>query len=250
MIGIGTENFNINQSKQEFTNLLGSDAESWGMKFNGSLYHNSKAQSYNPIAGFTMGSIIGVHLDMWNGTLEYYLNRVPLGIAFTGLKNKVLYPMISSTAAHSIMKLTFARSDPYSLLLLSLKSLPTTTLSQLPPGLKCCGENCWWLFPKSKRLKTENKKSENSAPLHGIYVLIDSDEEEENENSAGCNLLAHRMRRVLENSRHRNFAVKSEGTPETRHHHRGEGTQEPRHFHSHGRPIRVYRHRLRNWMDY
>lgn len=238
MIGVGTENFNINQSNQEFINLLGSDGESWGMNFNGKLNHNKKEQNYSPIAGFTMGSIIGIHLDMWNGTLEYYLNRVPLGIAFTGLKNKVLYPMLSSTAAHSIMKLIFAHSEPYSLSLLSLKSLNVPSINSLPPGLKSCSENCWWLFPKSKRLKTESKKLENASPLHGIYVLIDSDEEEESENTTGCNLLAHRMKRVLENSRHRNFAVRSDANAESRH------------FHCHGRPVRVYRHRFRAWMDY
>lgn len=29
---------------------------------------------------FTQGDIIGVHVDLWSGTLEYYLNRKPLGM--------------------------------------------------------------------------------------------------------------------------------------------------------------------------
>lgn len=239
MIGVGTENFNINQLCQEFNNLLGFDNESWGMTFNGKLCHNKKVSDYHPIAGFTMGSIVGVHLDMWNGTLEYYLNRIPLGIAFTGLKNKILYPMLSSTAAHSIMKLTFAHSEPYSLSLLSLRSLKLPSVSNLPPGLKSCSENCWWLFPKSKRLKNESKKLDNGSPLHGnIRVLFDSDEEEENGNSTGYSVLAHRMKEVLENSRHRSIPVRSEGNLESRH------------FLCHGRPARVHRHRFRSWMDY
>jgi hypothetical protein len=28
---------------------------------------------------YGLGSIIGVHLDMWKGTLQFYLNRKPLG---------------------------------------------------------------------------------------------------------------------------------------------------------------------------
>jgi hypothetical protein len=34
-------------------------------------------QPYGPPYG--RGSIIGVHLDMWKGTLQFYLNRKPLG---------------------------------------------------------------------------------------------------------------------------------------------------------------------------
>lgn len=30
---------------------------------------------------YGLGSIIGVHLDMWKGTLQFYLNRKPLGSA-------------------------------------------------------------------------------------------------------------------------------------------------------------------------
>ena len=32
------------------------------------------------------GTIIGVHLDRWRGTLEFYLNRKPLGIAFSNIR--------------------------------------------------------------------------------------------------------------------------------------------------------------------
>ncbi|KAL0272937.1 UNVERIFIED_CONTAM: hypothetical protein PYX00_005738 [Menopon gallinae] len=241
MIGIGTENFNINQSNEQFCNLLGSDSESWGMKFDGRLYHNNKSQEYNSLAGFTIGSIIGVHLNMWSGSLEFYLNRVPLGVAFHGLKNKVLYPMLSSTAAHSIMKLIFAHSEPYSLSLLSVKLLNFPSVGNLPPGLKNYNKTCWWLFPKSSRIKTDNnnKKHDSPSPFPGIYVFIDSDEEDENENTSSCNLLTRRMRRVLENSRHRNPVIRSE-------------ISEPRPYLdvSYSRPIRCNRYRTRPRIDY
>jgi len=43
----------------------------------GYIQHKGKMQPYGPPYG--RGSIIGVHLDMWKGTLQFYLNRKPLG---------------------------------------------------------------------------------------------------------------------------------------------------------------------------
>ena len=234
MIGIGTENFNINQSNLEFCNLLGCDSESWGMRFDGTLHHNKKSSSYNLLAGFTMGSIIGVHLDMWNGKLEYYLNRIPLGVAFSGLQNKILYPLLSSTASHTVMKLIFAHSEPHSLSLISAKYLNEKTFSSLPPGLKLYSKTCWWLFPKSTRLKSD-KKFDLLPSLYSIDMLIDSDEEESS-NSTECNILAPRVRRVFEASAaHNSF--------------RSDNGAESRHFHSlaHVRPIR---YRSKTWLDH
>lgn len=204
MIGIGTENFNINQSNEQFYDLLGSDSESWGMKFDGRLYHNNESKDYNSLAGFTRGSIIGVHLNMWSGVLEFYLNRIPLGVAFCGLKNKVLYPMLSSTAPRSIMKLIFAHSEPYSLSLLSVKLLNFPTIDKLPPGLNHYNKTCWWLFPKSSRIKTDsnNKKACGLSLFPRIYVFIDRDEEDENENTSIYTFLDHLRDLCLEELYH------------------------------------------------
>lgn len=233
MIGIGTENFNINQANEEFRNLLGCDGESWGLTFLGSLHHNNKTQSYNPIAGFTMGSIIGVHLNMWNGTLEYYLNRIPLGVAFSGLKNKILYPLLSSTASHTVMKLIFAHSEPHSLSLISVKYLSEKSLDDLPPGLKSYNKTCWWLFPKSSCFK-HDKKFDLLPSLYTIDMLTDSDEDE-SFNSGECNVLAHRVKRVFETLNSHNGQ-------------RTEGGSESRHFHSiHSRPVRF---KYSTWLDH
>jgi hypothetical protein len=43
----------------------------------GYTQHKGKMQPYGPPYG--RGSIIGIHLDMWKGTLQFYLNRKPLG---------------------------------------------------------------------------------------------------------------------------------------------------------------------------
>jgi len=54
---------------------------------------------------------IGVLLDRWKGTLEYYLNGEHLGIAFRGIpRDAVIYPAISSTAARGGFKLVSAKS--------------------------------------------------------------------------------------------------------------------------------------------
>ena len=86
-------------------------------------------------------SILCVHMFMY-----LLMNSFFLGIAFDGLKNKDLYPIVASTSAHSGMKLITSCMLPHSLQLLSSeiifnkyancnldthpKNLP------LPPGLQ------------------------------------------------------------------------------------------------------------------
>lgn len=81
------------------------------------------------------------------------------GLAFEGLRDKVLYPIISSTAARSGMNLIFCRSYPESLQLQSMLAISKTMLSpgdmenaslfkvlNLPPGLKSwMKSNYWWI---------------------------------------------------------------------------------------------------------
>ena len=66
---------------------------------------------------------MGVHLDTWLGTLSYFLNREPLGLAFGELRHKNLYPVISSTAARSGMKVIATRSYPTSLQFMCAQAL-------------------------------------------------------------------------------------------------------------------------------
>lgn len=107
---------------------------------------NSKV-FYHKDAGFDIGSIVGVSLNMWTGTLEFYLNRKSLGIAFDGLKNKILYPMISTESCF-VMKLIFTRSEKYSLFNLAFRNLPENQLCYLPPGLKHFSRK--WILSKQK----------------------------------------------------------------------------------------------------
>nr|CAD7397522.1 unnamed protein product [Timema cristinae] len=74
MIGVGTEKVDLLKSEFVFCSLLGLDQESWGYSYKGLIHHDSSSQVYG--GPFSQGSIIGVHLDMWRGTLAFYLNRI------------------------------------------------------------------------------------------------------------------------------------------------------------------------------
>ncbi|KAF6203807.1 hypothetical protein GE061_002142 [Apolygus lucorum] len=148
MVGVGTKAAELHNSAYQFCSLLGSDKESWGFSYTGRLQHNGKSEWYGP--PFGKGSVIGIYLDMWRGTLEFFLNRRPLGIAFRALRNTILYPMVCSTAAQSAMRVTMSVSHPVSLKLLSLQALRSDreALNQLlaVPGLRRYLSNYWWLL--------------------------------------------------------------------------------------------------------
>lgn len=76
MVGVGTSAI-VLSDWHKFFSLLGSDKQSWGYSYNGTVQHDSLMRRYG--SRFGIGSLIGVHLDMCVGTLEYYLNRKPLG---------------------------------------------------------------------------------------------------------------------------------------------------------------------------
>ncbi|XP_076328529.1 uncharacterized protein LOC143234788 isoform X1 [Tachypleus tridentatus] len=147
MVGVGTETIDLDRHHYTFCSLLGSDCDSWGLSYTGLFHHQGEAQCYAP--RFGQGSIIGVHLDMWNGTLSFYKNRQPLGVACSGLKGKTLFPMVSSTAARSGMKVIRTRSFNTSLQYLCCVALRKIVPSELgvldvlalPPGLSGFLEN-------------------------------------------------------------------------------------------------------------
>ncbi|XP_028136065.1 SPRY domain-containing SOCS box protein 3 [Diabrotica virgifera virgifera] len=160
MVGVGTAKVVFSDWKFRFCSLLGIDSQSWGYSYHGLIQHNKLVRKYG--SKFGLGSSIGVHLDMNRGTLEYFLNRKPLGIAFTGIKNQELYPMVSSTAAQSAVRLTCAVSEESTLQMLCLgfiaKHKNLYQSYQQIPGLKRLYERKYfWIVPnfeedKIKRL--------------------------------------------------------------------------------------------------
>lgn len=142
MVGIGTSDVNLDKYRHTFCSLLGKDADSWGLSYTGLLHH--KGDKMNFSSRFGQGSIIGVHLDTWHGTLTFFKNRKCIGVAATELQNKRFYPMACSTAAKSSMKVIRSCSAPTSLLYLCcarLRQLVPDCIDildvlPLPPGLR------------------------------------------------------------------------------------------------------------------
>ncbi|XP_010903381.4 SPRY domain-containing SOCS box protein 3 isoform X2 [Esox lucius] len=153
MVGVGTSEVNLDKFKHSFCSMLGTDEDSWGLSYTGILQH--KGEKVNFSSRFGQGSIIGLHLDTWHGTLTFYKNRRCIGVAATRLQNKKLYPMVCSTAAKSSMKVIRACYTPTSLQYLccsrlgqqwsdcpvNLNTLP------IPPGLRHLLHNqMGWVF--------------------------------------------------------------------------------------------------------
>ncbi|XP_043498752.1 SPRY domain-containing SOCS box protein 3-like isoform X1 [Polistes fuscatus] len=137
MIGVGTSKIDLTGIKDTFCSLLGRDKESWGFSYKGYIQHAGERRIYTK--RFCRGDLVGVHFDGWKGTLQYFLNRKPLGIAFTGLQNTTLYPMVCSTAANSKVIITHCSSVPASLQMECLSLLQPVQrlyLSYAFPGLR------------------------------------------------------------------------------------------------------------------
>ncbi|GAB1602906.1 SPRY domain-containing SOCS box protein 3 [Argonauta hians] len=142
MVGVGTQSIDLDKYRHAFCSLLGRDEDSWGLSYTGVTHHKAQKELYT--SKFGQGDIIGVHLDMWHGTMSFYKNRRPLGIAYKGLQGKNLYPVVSSTAARSGMKVVRSQSFPTSLQFMCCQILRTHIPSHmnvlevvdLPPGLR------------------------------------------------------------------------------------------------------------------
>lgn len=88
MVGLGTRNVSLTDERYRFCSLLGLDKEAFGYSYQGYVQHNNVKSDYGP--GYSNGSLVGMHLDMCDGTLEFYLNRKPLGtyLNFFSIKTK------------------------------------------------------------------------------------------------------------------------------------------------------------------
>lgn len=106
MVGVGTSEVNLEKFKYNFGSLLGHDEDSWGLSYTGELsdiltlidkktvnktkmflcvfegLFQHKGDKIKFSSRFGQGSIIGVHLDTWHGTLTFYKNRHCIGLCF------------------------------------------------------------------------------------------------------------------------------------------------------------------------
>lgn len=114
-----------------YTALVGSDCESWGWDLGRHrLYHDSKNRahmlSFYPCSlesgeSFTTPDSLLVILDMDEGTLSFMVDGQYLGVAFSGLKGKKLYPIVSAVWGHCEITMKYVNGlDPEPLPLMDL----------------------------------------------------------------------------------------------------------------------------------
>jgi len=170
MVGIGTANAELHNASEDFCALLGRDQESWGFSYKGYLQHNNKTCKYGTTFG--QDSLVGIHLDTWSGTLQFFINRKPLGVAFTKLNNVMLYPLVSSTMAQCTMKLTYSCSTLVSLqttCLTVMSPLQKAYLSKTFPGLRYLTQN---IFADILQ-KSIDYNDEEDVEFPAEYIILD-----------------------------------------------------------------------------
>lgn len=116
MIGYGTDEVQLHYENFDYVHLVGKDSNSWGLSHKGFMWHNGKSKHYcEPF--FDKDVVIGVLLNTYTKTLEYFLDGEYLGVAFRdmNIENKKLYPMISSTATDVELELVNSFKIIYSL---------------------------------------------------------------------------------------------------------------------------------------
>uniref|UniRef100_A0A453Z3R9 B30.2/SPRY domain-containing protein n=2 Tax=Anopheles quadriannulatus TaxID=34691 RepID=A0A453Z3R9_ANOQN len=150
MFGIGTDKVDLLRHQFSFTSVLGIDDQSWGYSYRGLAQHNGQLKYYGK--KFSRGRIIGIYVDMFRGTLEYFLNRRSLGRAYSGIPREdgvEIYPMVSSTSAKSSVKLINAASFEDNLRFNCMKVICKypKLLAQVNaiPGLKKIAQELWFL---------------------------------------------------------------------------------------------------------
>ncbi|KAL4098481.1 hypothetical protein QTP88_023086 [Uroleucon formosanum] len=148
IVGVGTKDFDLESSKNEYTSLIGSDEKSWGYSYRGVKHHGGESLMYGQ--SYDRGdALIGVRLDMSRGTLEFFHNRIPLGVAFEKLNNThLLYPMVCSTACRTNFTIKYCRSLPVNLQLYCLQAFDSSKNSLMPFGILKMVMDSWWI-PKS-----------------------------------------------------------------------------------------------------
>lgn len=169
MVGVGTRRVGLSDRTYRFCSMLGMDANSWGYSYQGKIQHSRIVRTYG--SKYNCGSLVGVHLDTCQGTIEFYLNRKPLGVAYTGLKGIELYPMVCSTAAKSAMRITCSIQFESTLQLKCLQLIVNTPHLYKEycdiKGLKrIYDQNYFWMVPKTAPVaeddKTNKRKTGNS----------------------------------------------------------------------------------------
>jgi len=121
-----------------YRSLVGSTDQSWGWDLGrNKLYHSGKSSKHRKIyaeSGSTGQTLsvpkkVRVILDMEAGTLSFMVNGKYHGVAFSGLKGKTLYPIVSCVWGNCEIRMTYingSKPAPLSLSELSRHAIRTS----------------------------------------------------------------------------------------------------------------------------
>jgi len=201
MVGLATKDMDLSLHRNSFASMIGSDRNSWGYSFHGYVQHGGIKRSYGP--GWGMGDVLGVHYDSWRGNIQFYLNRAPLGLAWQGVRAQEMFPVVTSTAAKSEVKLISALSFPSTLQFECFKTLseilPKSDLLNvyIPPGLRNFVRNNYWFLvmrkslasnlndsqdeTRERKFKHKRNKPERKRPKRNLGEVFSSDSDDERE---------------------------------------------------------------------
>ena len=118
MVGLGDKFTRLQSNSKDFYPLIGRDRGSWGLNYNGYLFHDGQKTFYTDVD--TENHLrIGVYYDSYYGIIAFTVNDKSHGIAFQNISIGLeLYPLICSTSRGSKMKLLYSYSS-----IISLKAL-------------------------------------------------------------------------------------------------------------------------------
>ncbi|XP_046685958.1 protein gustavus-like [Homalodisca vitripennis] len=127
MVGVASKDADLHGNG--INSIVGSDDQSWGWNLSTlRLRHDCSMDSADypvvaPFDDFEVPDSFGVVLDMYKGTLGFLIRvgdrRYYLGDAFTGLRGKVLFPIISTSSVPCQVTITYnggLDSEPRSLM--------------------------------------------------------------------------------------------------------------------------------------
>ncbi len=133
----------------------GHDQQGWGLSYKGSLWHGGMSSHYcQPF--YEAQTVIGVHLNLYEGTLTFYINGQCQGIAYQDLNtlNEELYPIISATATGTELEVGTRKcrylslqEKCYQTVARNLKRKADVEGLPLPPCFKRhlqCLKSCWY----------------------------------------------------------------------------------------------------------
>lgn len=124
----------VSDASKRFDNASWASPDGWAYYgSNGQKYTNSAGSAYG--VSYTVNDIIGVALDLDNGTLTFYKLGVTQGVAYTGLAGKLLSPYLGNatiTASYdaNFGQRAFAYTPPTGFKALCTANLPVPSIKK------------------------------------------------------------------------------------------------------------------------